>query len=275
MTQQPSALAQSARALVRLAVCCSLLWLGLPGTGHAATVEEPLAYAHGDVQLEGWLGYDNEATGPMPGVLVVHAWKGLDEQSRKTVTRLAALGYVVLAVDMYGKEVRAADAKEAAALSKPFREDRLLMRSRAEAGLKALLATGRVDPARVLALGFCFGGTTVLEMARAGMPLLGVASFHGGLATSLPAEPGAVKASVLVLHGAVDPHVPDAELLAFKDEMEVAGADWQALLLAHAVHSFTDPAAGNDPSRGAAYNAVAAKRAWKAMLDLFEELLGE
>ena len=245
----------------------------LAGGAQAAVVEEPLAYAHGDTQLEGWLHFDADATGPLPGVLVVHAWKGVDEHSRSTAAKLAAKGYVALALDMYGKDVRAADAKEAAALSKPFRDDRALMRARAEAGLKALLATGRVDPAKVLALGYCFGGTTVLEMARAGQPLMGVASFHGGLATPMPAASGSIKASVLVLHGAVDPHVPDVELLAFKNEMEAAGADWQALLLGHAVHSFTDPAAGTDASRGAAYNPLAAARAWRAMLGFFDELL--
>ena len=254
--------------IVMLFVCCLAA-----GPARAAVTEEILAYTHDEVPLEGRLCYNPAATGPLPGVLVVHAWKGVDEHSIHTARRLAEMGYVALALDMYGAGVRASNSTEAAALSAPFREDRPLMRARAAAGFQALMATGRVDPARVLALGYCFGGTVVLEMARVGMPLLGVASFHGTLGTPLPAAPGAVTAAVLALHGAIDPRVPDAELLAFKDEMEAAGADWQAVLLGHAVHSFTDPAAGSDPSRGSAYDARAARRSWKYMTVFFEELL--
>ena len=238
----------------------------------AAVHTEPLAYTAGDVTCRGYLAWDDATAGRRPGVLVVHEWYGLNDYARSRAQQLAQLGYVALAVDMYGDGRVAKDAQEAGALAGALKGNRSLMRTRIRAALDALRARPECDPARVAAIGFCFGGTTVLELARDGADVLGVVSFHGGLATPLPAPAGAVKAKVLVLHGAADPYESSAEVAAFQKEMETAGADWQMMFYGHAVHSFSNPASGDDPAKGAAYNEKAATRGWAAMQGFFAEL---
>ncbi|MGE0191081.1 MAG: dienelactone hydrolase family protein [Planctomycetota bacterium] len=227
---------------------------------------ELVSYRHGDVELQGWLQRpdDADAGARLPAVLVVHAWRGHGGFVRKVAQRLARDGYVAFALDMYGKDVYAKDNEEAAKLASPFYADPALMRARARAGLEILRNRPEVDPGRVAAVGFCFGGTTVLEMARDGAPLAGVVSFHGGLETKARAEAGAVKARVLVCHGGDDPWVPADQVMALWKELRAAKVDYQILVLSGAVHAFTDPEAGDDPSKGAAYDAVAAHRAWDA-----------
>src|SRR5438132_9792945 len=242
------------------------------GMAHAAVHTEVIEYKHGDTVLEGYLAYEDSTTDKRPGVLVVHEWTGHNPYVRKRAEQLAALGYVAFALDMYGKGVHAKDAKEAAALAGTYKNDRKLMRARAGAGLDVLKKQTLVDPQRLGAIGYCFGGTTVLEMARGGADLAGVVSFHGDLNTPTPEDARSIKGKVLAQHGADDPFVPRAVVAAFEEEMRKGGVDWELIQYGGAVHSFTNPGAGNDNSKGAAYNARADHRSWEAMRRFFQEI---
>lgn len=238
----------------------------------AELYSESVEYRHGDVVLEGYLAYDKALQGPRPGVLVVHEWMGLGPYAQGRAKQLAELGYIAFAVDMYGKGVRAKNAQEAATLAGIYKSDRKLMRDRVRAALDVLRGHKLVDPGRIAAIGYCFGGTTVIELARSGADVAGVVSFHGNLDTPDPADAKNIKGKVLVLHGADDPLVPKEQVLAFQDEMRKAGVDWQMVYYGGAVHSFTNPDAGNDPSKGVAYNPAADRRSWEAMRAFFAEI---
>ena len=231
-----------------------------------------IEYKHGDVLLEGYLAYDDSMEGKRPGVLVVHEWYGHNPYARKRAEQLAGLGYVAFALDMYGKGVHAKDASEAAVFSGKYKRDRQLMRARAKAGLDVLCQQPQVDTKRIAAIGYCFGGTTVLELARSGADVAGIVSFHGDLSTPNAEDAMNIKARVLVCHGADDPFVPAAQVSAFEEEMRKAGVDWQLIKYGGAVHSFSNPGAGNDNSRGAAYNERADHRSWEAMKSFFAEI---
>jgi dienelactone hydrolase len=249
-----------------------LLPLLLTATAHAAVKTEVVEYKHGDKVLEGYLAYDDATKDKRPGVLIVHEWTGHNPYVRKRAEQLAKLGYVAFALDMYGKGVQAKDATEAAKMAGEFKNDRKLMRARAGAGLDVLRKNELVDTKRVAAIGYCFGGTTVLELARAGNDIAGVVSFHGDLASPKPEDAKNIKSKVLVLHGADDPFVKPEVVAAFEDEMRKAGVDWELVAYGNAVHSFTNPSAGNDPSKGAAYNEKADKRSWEYMKQFFAEI---
>ena len=244
----------------------------LPASSEAAIHTESVLYEQGGKTLEGYLAYDDAAEGRLPGVLVVHDWMGLRSSTKKRAEALAALGYVAFAADIYGKDARPADQKEAGAAAGIYKSDRKLMRERAAAGLEVLKKQDKTDSSRTAAIGYCFGGMAVLELARSGADVQGVVSFHGGLDT--PDLNGAknIKAKVLVLHGADDPFAPAEHVTALDDELRQAGADYQIHLYGGAVHSFTEPEAGNDPSKGAAYNESADKRSWEAMKQFFAEI---
>lgn len=241
-------------------------------TALAAIVRTPVEYREGDTVLEGMLVHDDALRGPKPGIVVVHQWRGLGDYELRRAEMLASLGYVAFCADIYGKGIRASDAASAAKLAGTYKDNRPLLRARVNAALETLRRQSSVDTARIAAIGYCFGGTTVLELARSGSPLSGVVSFHGGLGTPRPAEPGKVKARVLALHGADDPFVPPAEVDGFEKEMRDAGVDWQLVSYGGAVHSFTDFGAGTDNSKGAAYNEKADRRSWEAMKAFFAEL---
>lgn len=230
-------------------------------------------YQQGDTVLEGFVAYDTDVTGKRPGVLIVHQWKGLGDYEKKRAEMLARLGYVAFAADIYGKGVRAEDKTAAAGLAGKYKADRALLRQRARAGLEALKKQKLVDVEHVTAIGYCFGGTTVLELARSGADLDGVVSFHGGLSTPKPEDAKNIRARVLALHGADDPNVPPPEVAAFEDEMRKGGVDWQLVSYGGAVHSFTDWNAGNDNAKGSAYNERADRRSWEAMKTFFSEVL--
>lgn len=253
----------------RTLLAAALLLWAVPA--QAAVVTRSIEYRHNDAVLEGFYAYDDARKGPLPGVLVVHEWRGLNDYAKRRATMLAEMGYAALAVDMYGKGICAKDHEEAKLLSGLYRNDRALMRARVKAGLDTLLAQPGVDASRVAAIGYCFGGTTVLEMARAAMPVRLVASFHGSLGAVTPAEPGSVKAKVLVFNGAADKFT-EADVPAFKKEMQEAGADMTFIEFAGAVHSFTVPDAGNDPSTGMAYHADADRRSWGILRQYLDEL---
>jgi dienelactone hydrolase len=244
----------------------------LTGSVEARIVTKTVEYRQGNTVLEGYLAYDDARTEKRPGVLVVHEWTGLGDYVRKRVVQLAHMGYVAFGADIYGKGVRPKAPQEAGREAGRYRSDRQLLRARARAGLEELLRQPQVDPGRVAAIGYCFGGTTVLELARSGADLGGVVSFHGGLDTPNPTDGRNIKARVLVLHGADDPHVPPQQVTAFQDEMRNGAVDWRMVIYGGAVHSFTNPESGNDPSKGAAYNEKADHRSWEAMKSFFAEI---
>ena len=249
--------------------------VGLPATpGWAKVKTETVEYKHADTVLEGYLAYDDAFKGRRPGVLVLHEWWGLNDYAKLRARQLAAMGYVALAADLYGKGRRAETPAEAAKLAGRLRKDRKLMRGRALAGLRELKDHKLTDSKKVAAIGYCFGGTAALELARSGAKLQAVVSFHGGLDTPDPADARRIRAKVLVLHGADDPHVSPEQLAAFQKEMRAAKVDWQMNIYGGAVHAFTNPDAGDDPSTGAAYNERAARRSWEAMRLLFAETIG-
>jgi dienelactone hydrolase len=238
----------------------------------AAVLEEPVTYLDGDVTLEGYLIYDDSISGQRPGVAVFHAWKGLDDYAKGRAHRIAEMGYVAFAVDMYGKGVRAQTHEEAAQLSGIYFRDRALMRTRAQAGLQILQKHSLVDPNRIAAIGYCFGGTTVVEIARSGADVAGVVSFHGVLDSLNPKDAFQIKGRVLVFHGTDDPYVPPENMVALNQEMQAADVDFRVVNYPGTVHSFTTPGAGNDPSSGSAYDALADQDSWEQMKKFFAEI---
>ena len=242
--------------------------VSVPAAIQTRTVE----YKQGDTTLEGFVAYDDAIKGLRPGVLIVHQWLGLTDYEKQRAEMLAQLGYVAFCADIYGKGVRPKDTPEAGAQAGKYKSDRQLLRARVNAGLDALRQQPRVDAKRLAAIGYCFGGTTVLERARSGATLAGVVSFHGGLDSPAPADGKNIKCKVLVCHGADDPYEKPADLAAFEGEMRDARVDWQLIKYGGAVHSFTQPMAGNDNSKGAAYNEKADKRSWEAMKQFLAEI---
>jgi dienelactone hydrolase len=239
---------------------------------NAAIKTEPVEYHHGDVTLEGALVYDDAVKGPRPGVLVVHQWKGLSDYEKKRAAMLTELGYAAFCVDIYGKGIRPKATQEASAEARKYKGNRALLRERVNAGLAALRKQSVADSKRIAAIGYCFGGTTAIELARSGADVAGVVSFHGALDSPQPEAGKNIKCKVLALHGADDPFVPAKDLEAFEGEMRSAGVDWQLVKYGGAVHSFTDwNADGSLP--GAKYQEKADKRSWEAMKDFFNEVL--
>ena len=263
------------KAILRI-IFCMLISVLLSTSAYAKIQSKAIEYKDGDAVLEGYLVYDDAIKGKAPGVLVVHEWMGLGAYEKGRAEQLAALGYVAFAADIYGKGIRPKDGKEAGEFAGKYRSgDRKVLRSRVNAALDVFKKQPMVDTTKTAAIGYCFGGTTVLELARSGADTLGVVSFHGGLATSMPTDAKNIKGRVLALHGGDDPFVKAEEVLAFQDEMRKAGVDWQFVSYGNAVHSFSNPAAGNDNSKGAAYNEKADKRSWEAMRKFFKEIFGE
>ena len=250
-----------------------LLAISLVSGAHAALVEKAVTYQQGGATLEGFHVFDDAVAGKRPAILVIHQWTGLTDYEKRRSRSLAELGFNVFAADIYGKGIRP-QPPEAGKEAGKYKGDRALYRARLMAALDWLKADERSDAAKIAAIGYCFGGTGVLELARAGAPVAGVVSFHGGLdaAPGFLAQPGKVTAKVLVLHGADDPHAPAEQVAAFEKEFTAAKADWQLVLYSGAVHSFTLKEAGNDNSKGAAYNEAADRRSWAAAQAFFEEL---
>lgn len=237
----------------------------------SATYEYTIAGA----PYEGYIARPTSATGTakLAAVLVVHDWTGNGEFSQTKANYLAGLGYIAFAVDMYGKGVRAPAAGEPSALAGVLYSKPELFRERIGAALEELKKQPNVDASRIGAIGFCFGGTTVLELARSGADVKGVVSFHGGLKPFSATTAGAVKAKVVILHGVLDPFVPPADVAACMSDLNQAGAWYQLTGFPEAVHSFTNPKAGNDPSKGAAYNSAAEKGSFVAMQGFFRQVL--
>lgn len=254
------------KLLIPLLLTCAL-------TLKAAVKTETIEYKQGDTTLEGVLTYDDAVKGPRPAVLIVHQWKGLTDYEKKRAEMLAQLGYVAFCVDIYGKGVRPQTVEEASATAGKYKKDRALLRARVNAGLETLRKQKNVDPKHIAAIGYCFGGTTVIELARSGADVAGVVSFHGALDSPTPADGKNIKTKVLALHGADDPFVPAADIEAFEKEMRDAKVDWRLIRYGGSVHSFTDWNADGS-LKGAQYNEKADKRSWEDMKQFFKELFG-
>jgi dienelactone hydrolase len=233
-----------------------------------------LDYRCEDVNLQGYLAWNGNAAGPRPGVLVFHEGLGLGEFAMERARRLAELGYVALAADMFGDRRQANNLQEVATLVGGLRAEPEKLRARGRAALSTLAALPQVDAGRLAAIGFCFGGSVVLELAREGADLKAAVSFHGALATKMPAQSGRVTACVLVLTGADDPMAPPDQVAAFENEMrEGAVRDWQVISYGNTLHGFTNPAADGSMMRTALYSEQADRRSWASMRSLFDEVL--
>ena len=255
-----------------LGVLVLVLFGTLCATAQAKMHTETVIYKQGETELEGYLAYDAALKGKLPAVLIVHEWTGVGKYVQQRAEQIAKLGYVAFCVDIYGKGVRPKNTEEAGQQATIYRKDRALMRRRAIAGLEQVKKYPFVDPTRIAAMGYCFGGGVVLELARSGADVRGVASFHGNLDTPNPEDAKKMSAKVLVMHGADDPYVPQEQVSAFQAEMRNAKVDWQMISYGNAVHSFTNPDSGNDPSKGAAYNQSADRRSWEALVGFLKEI---
>jgi dienelactone hydrolase len=247
--------------------------VALSGAARGAIKTETVSYKEGQAEAHSFIAYDDSISGKRPGVLVVPEWWGLNDYPRTRAKMLAQLGYVAMAVDIYGDGRNTSDPKQAAQWADALEAgDRAELRTRIATALAKLKSDPRVDPSKTAAIGYCFGGATVLELARSGADVDGVVSFHGHYDTANPARPGQVKARILVCHGADDPFQSPAQIQAFQDEMRKAGADWQFNVYSGARHSFTNPNSGIYHVAGLAYNAEADHRSWQAMRDFFREI---
>jgi len=233
--------------------------------------EQLIEYRDGQALLEGFFCHDDSRPGPQPAVLISHAWGGRDEFVERKARRLAWNGYAAFALDMFGKGKRGTTNEECTALITPFMQDRALLARRITAALETLTAQPQVDSRRIAAMGFCFGGLCVLDLARAGTDVRGVASFHGLLKPSgLPAKK--IGAKVLMMHGYDDPMAPPEDVLAIAKELTAAGADWQLHAYGNTKHAFTNPEA-HDSSLGLLYNDAADRRSWHTLMQFLEEVL--
>jgi dienelactone hydrolase len=230
-----------------------------------AIKEQEVEYKAGDVTLKGFMVFDDAAKGKRPAVLVVHEWWGHDQHARNSARKLAQAGFVGFALDMYGDGKQAHHPKDAGEMSGEIRKNLDLMQTRFNAARDFLGTQANVDAVRIGAIGYCFGGTVVLQMARAGENLRGVVSFHGGLGTEQPAQKGKVKSQMLVLTGGADPFVPKEQVDGFAKEMKSAGAKFKVISYPGAKHSFTNPAATENGQKfniPLAYNPEADKKSW-------------
>jgi dienelactone hydrolase len=252
---------------------CTILVLSLAACSvHAEIKTQTVEYTADGVKMIGYLAYDDATADKRPGVLVVHEWWGLNDYPKSRARQLAQLGYVAFAADIYGDGKTVTTADEAGKLAGAARANLAGTRARAAAALEQLKANPRVDANRTAAIGYCFGGSVVLEMARAGADLRGVVPFHGALATSMPAT-AKPKAKLLICHGADDPFIPGEQIAAFLDELRKVGADYQFNMYSGAVHAFTNPDAAKAGLNGVAYNAEADTHSWEDMKRFFAEVL--
>lgn len=229
-------------------------------------------YRHADTLLSGFLAYDDAHTQPRPAVMISHAWAGRDAFVCDKAHRLAELGYTAFALDMYGKGVLGNDPEENGKLMQPFMADRGLLQGRITAALETVRGLPQVDRSRVAAMGFCFGGLCVLDLARTGADLRGVVSFHGLFVPPGNTAGGKIRAKMLVLHGYDDPMAPPEQVLALSRELTEASADWQIHMYGNTMHAFTNPLA-NDPSFGTVYGPAADRRSWQSMQNFLAEVL--
>jgi dienelactone hydrolase len=245
----------------------------------AAIKTEPVEYKAGGVTMKGMIAYDDAKQGKRPGVIVVHEWWGNNEYSQKRARMLAELGYTALAADMFGEGKQATHPNDASKFVEEVSNNMAAAQARFVAAMNTLKAHKTVDPQHIAAIGYCFGGGLVIEMARRGLDLDGVVSFHGNPATKgAPATPGQVKAKILVAHGAADPFVEPEQVTKFEEEMKNAKADARVIQYPNAQHSFTNPAADENGKKfnlPLAYNAEADTKSWEDMQKFLKEVFGQ
>ncbi len=231
-----------------------------------------VAYNDGNQKLNGIAIGPENGKSTRPGILILPAWRGIQPHEKEVAKKLSAMGYYVFIADIYGEGNYPKDNAEAGKQAGYYKKNYKDYQRRIRLALEQLVRSG-ANKDNVAMIGYCFGGTGVLEAARAGMPVKGVVSFHGGLGRDASRPVEKINTKILVCHGAIDPNVPQSEIDAFQKEMNDSKADWQMIYYAGAVHAFTEPTAGNDISKGVAYNEAADRRSWQHMKDFFAEIL--
>lgn len=256
------------RAIILTLVC----FLCLSSLGLAKVQTKVIPYQHGKVQLEGVLAWDDAITGKRPGVLVVHEWWGLNDYAKDRAQQLAELGYVAFAVDMYGKEKITTHPDQAGTWAKEVQANVSQWQARAIKGLAVLRSQDQVDTNNIAAIGYCFGGATVLQLAFSGEEINGVVSFHGALPLPTGKQASKVKAKMLIAHGNADPFLKEEHIRKFRNALDKATIDWQMVLYSGARHSFTDPGADARGMDALKYDQAADERSWKHMQLFFDEI---
>lgn len=241
---------------------------------HAEVKMEAVVYKHGDQNFKGVIAYDDAIKGKRPGVLVVHEWWGLNDYARKRAEQLAGMGYVAFACDMYGDGKTTEHPKEAGAMATAVRKDVKEWQSRALAGLQVLIDHPKVDGTKLAAMGYCFGGSTALQLAYTGADIKAVATFHAALPIPTEENTKAIKAKILICHGAADSFIPEETIQKVRGAFEQAGVDYQMTYYGGVQHSFTVPTATERGLKGMRYDAAADRRSWAAMKSLFDEAFG-
>jgi dienelactone hydrolase len=237
----------------------------------AAVVSKTVRYQHGETQLEGFLAWDDSMTGKRPGVLVVHEWWGLNDYARSRARQLAGEGYIAFALDMYGAGRSTTHPAEAGAWMKTINQNVDQWVQRAGAGLDVLRRQANVDAGRLAAIGYCFGGATVMQMAYAGLDVDVVGSFHGSLPAADDSDLDNIRARILIAHGNADPFVKPEQVTAFTAALERAGAEWTMMVFGGVKHSFTNPSAGDYGMEALAYDAQADRLSWQALLWILKD----
>lgn len=242
----------------------------LPMVSMAQFIE--VNYNDGDQKLNGLAAVPKTSLQDKPGILILPAWMGIDDHAKDSATQLSDLGYITFVADIYGVGNKPKNYQEAGKQAGFYKKNITDYHRRIQLALDELVKKG-ANPDKIVVIGYCFGGTGAVEVARTNMKVNGIVSFHGGLGKDETRKVETINPRVLVLHGADDPYVPKAEIEAFQNEMRTAKADWEMIYYANAVHAFTEVGAGNDNSKGAAYNEKAAKRSWTAMLEFLKQVL--
>jgi dienelactone hydrolase len=255
------------RQITALILLCLMV-----GTAHAKVVTRSVSYSQGSAALEGYLAYDDTISGKAPGILVVHEWWGLNDYARGRAEKLAQLGYVAFAVDMYGKGKATEHPDQAGAWMKEITNNMAAWQARALAGLEVLKKQPQVDPQRLAAIGYCFGGATVQVMAYSGADLKGIVSFHGSLVPPSPAQGKQTKAKMLICHGAQDPMNQPEALGKYVTALNATTIDWQLVAFGNTRHAFTNPEAGQYGMAALAYNPASDLRSWQYMRFFFKEI---
>ena len=258
---------------IRIVSVVVLLASGI-GAAVAELKSQTVEYRDADVPLRGYLVWDDSVAGKRPGVIVVHEWWGLNDYARKRADMLAELGYVALAVDMYGEGRSTTHPEQAGEWSKQISANVEQWQRRGLLGLEVLRQHKLVEPSRLAAIGYCFGGATVMQMAYSGANLAGVVSFHGSLPVASAEQGRAIKAKVLVAHGAADSFVPAERVAQFQSALDAAGVDWTMVTFGGAKHGFTNPDAGQYGMENLRYDEVADRRSWEYMRQFFAEIFG-
>lgn len=249
-----------------------LFSLCLTATGHARVITEKVKYTEADQEFTSYVSYDDNIKGIRPGVLVVHEWWGLDDYAKRRMEMLARLGYVAFAVDMYGSGKVTDSADQAKQWMTEVTTDVEWWRERALAGLKRLKEHKLVDKKRIAAIGYCFGGGTVIQLAYGGVDLNGIVSFHGALPVADESTFGKIKAPMLIAHGNADPFVPREIVTKFQDNLDKAGADWQMIIYGNVLHSFTNPKSDSRGMDALKYDKAADDASWLAMQAFFKDI---